>query len=49
MDLSIIIDGGVNENTASKVKEAGANVLVAGSYLFKEDNLAERSKELLQL
>lgn len=46
-DLSIIIDGGVNEQTAAKVREAGANVLVAGSFLFKGTDLVEQSKMLL--
>lgn len=30
----IEIDGGVNERTAPLLKEAGADVLVAGSYVF---------------
>ena len=30
----IEIDGGVNANTAPKLSEAGADVLVAGSYVF---------------
>lgn len=30
----IEIDGGVNENTGSRLAEAGADVLVAGSYVF---------------
>ena len=35
------VDGGVDENTAPLVKEAGANVLVAGSAVFcKEDRKA---------
>ena len=28
------VDGGIDKNTASAVKEAGANVLVSGSYIF---------------
>ncbi|MGB1040827.1 MAG: ribulose-phosphate 3-epimerase [Flavobacteriales bacterium] len=34
----IEIDGGVNSETAPKLLEAGADVLVAGSYVFKSDN-----------
>ncbi len=34
-ELDIIVDGGINAETAKLVKEAGANVLVAGSYVFK--------------
>jgi ribulose-phosphate 3-epimerase len=40
-DTSIVIDGGVNDKTKTMVKDAGANVLVAGSYLFKGNNLEE--------
>src|ERR1700722_6501441 len=32
----IEVDGGINEETGRKTVEAGANVLVAGTYLFKE-------------
>ncbi|WP_347860635.1 ribulose-phosphate 3-epimerase [Salimicrobium sp. PL1-032A] len=34
----IEVDGGVNEETASKCKQAGADVLVAGSAIFKSDD-----------
>lgn len=33
-DLDIEVDGGVNADTVSKCKRAGANVLVSASYLF---------------
>ncbi len=33
-DILIEVDGGINENNASAVKKAGANVLVAGSSVF---------------
>ena len=33
--LDVQVDGGINEKTAALVTEAGANVLVAGSYLFR--------------
>lgn len=32
----IQVDGGINEETGRKSVEAGANVLVAGTYLFKQ-------------
>ncbi len=38
----IEVDGGINETTAPKAIAAGANVLVAGSYLFGHDDFAER-------
>lgn len=34
----IEIDGGVTNKNAVQLKEAGADVLVAGSYVFKSDN-----------
>ncbi len=34
----IEIDGGVNQQTAPKLIEAGADVLVAGSFVFKSEN-----------
>lgn len=32
------VDGGINDETAHEVVRAGANVLVAGSYVFKHDD-----------
>lgn len=32
----IEVDGGINQETAKKVKEAGCDVAVAGSYVFKQ-------------
>ncbi len=37
-DLEIGVDGGVNAETAKQVVAAGANVLVAGSYIYKSDD-----------
>ena len=34
------VDGGIDVNTAPLVKEAGANVLVAGSAVFRESDRA---------
>lgn len=33
----IEVDGGINDETAKKCKEVGVDVLVAGSYVFKND------------
>ncbi|SER05283.1 ribulose-5-phosphate 3-epimerase [Gracilibacillus ureilyticus] len=40
MDLSfeIEVDGGVNQHTAKLCKEAGVDILVAGSAIFNEEN-----------
>lgn len=36
-DIDIEVDGGINDKTAKLAKTAGANVLVAGSYIFGGD------------
>ena len=36
-NIDIEVDGGINAETGKKVKEAGANILVAGSYIFNGD------------
>ena len=42
----IQIDGGINSETAKLAMEAGANWLVAGSYIFKANNREEACKKL---
>lgn len=37
--IDIQVDGGINDSTVKLVKEAGANVLVAGTYLFRADDM----------
>lgn len=39
--LDIEVDGGINEKTVSLVKSDGANVLVAGSYLYNAPDMSE--------
>ena len=39
-DLDIEVDGGINGTTAALVREAGANVLVSGSYLFAAQDMS---------
>jgi ribulose-phosphate 3-epimerase len=45
----IEIDGGVTNKNAKKLLEAGANILVAGSYVFKSKNPAETISKLSNL
>lgn len=40
-DLNIAVDGGINAQTAPLAREAGANILIAGSYIFKAVNRQE--------
>ena len=46
LKVNIEIDGGVNYETGKLCIEAGANVLVAGSFLFKQDNLTIATDKL---
>jgi ribulose-phosphate 3-epimerase len=41
LDVEIEVDGGVNEQTAKLCVEAGANVLVAGSAVYNQENRAK--------
>ncbi len=43
------VDGGVNADTGQAVVTAGADVLVAGSYIFKGDKRGERVETLKRL
>lgn len=45
-DIDLEVDGGVNDKTAKICVENGANVLVAGSYLFKKDDYAAAIQSL---
>lgn len=38
-NVLIEVDGGINNQNSQKIKMAGADVLVVGSYLFKSSNL----------
>lgn len=40
------VDGGINAETAKIVRAAGANLLIAGSYIFKKEDRAEAVKSL---
>jgi ribulose-phosphate 3-epimerase len=45
----IQIDGGVTNKNAKQLAEAGADVLVAGSYIFRSENPTETIVELNNL
>ena len=38
LNIDIEIDGGINFENCSEAKKAGANILVSGSTIFKENN-----------
>ena len=45
----IEVDGGVNEETGRMLKDAGADILVAGNYVFKAENPLQRISTLKNL
>lgn len=45
----IEIDGGVNANNAKPLVDAGADILVAGSFVFKSENPTETIKNLKEV
>ena len=47
--INIQVDGGINNEIAPKVIEAGANVLVAGSAVFKGGNIKSYEKNIKAL
>ena len=46
LNCLIEVDGGINDETGKKCRKAGADILVAGSYLFGHDDFIERVKKL---
>ena len=46
LHIDLEVDGGVNYETGKKCVDAGANILVAGSFLFKQENLTQASNQL---
>lgn len=45
-DIEIGVDGGINPATAKSVVEAGADVLVSGSFIFQSGNVGKAIVEL---
>ena len=45
-NIDLQVDGGINPETAKLVIEAGADVLVSGSYIFKSGNYQEAISKL---
>ena len=46
LEVDIEVDGGINLQTASQVKKAGANILVVGTALIQTENYKEMVAEL---
>lgn len=49
LSFELEIDGGINKETAPLAIEAGATVLVAGSYIFSAEDMSARIKEIKSL
>lgn len=47
LEVPIEVDGGINEHTAPLVKDAGASILVAGSYLFGASDMRSAVESLI--
>ena len=47
LKVDVEIDGGVNYDTGKLSIDAGANILVAGSFLFKQSNLTDATNKLI--
>lgn len=48
-DLDIEVDGGIKPGIIEKVKEAGANLFVSGSFIIKSDNPEQAVQQLKDL
>ncbi|HEC81020.1 MAG TPA: ribulose-phosphate 3-epimerase, partial [Thermoplasmatales archaeon] len=46
-NILLEVDGGVNKETGKIVKQAGADVLVAGNFVFKNEDYEQAIKYLL--
>lgn len=46
LDIDIEVDGGITDKTARLVVEAGANILVSGSYILNSENQKDAIKSL---
>lgn len=49
LDIDLEVDGGINGETAPLAIKAGANVLVAGNYVFSAEDMSARIKEIKSL
>lgn len=47
--LDIMVDGGINDETAALCAEHGANMYVAGSFLFKQADMAVAVKRMREI
>jgi ribulose-phosphate 3-epimerase len=48
-DLDIEVDGGITTENISRIVKAGANVIVAGSSIYKSENPTETIRKMKEL
>ncbi|QNQ83873.1 ribulose-phosphate 3-epimerase [Lactobacillus sp. PV037] len=46
LEIPIEVDGGIDDQTIKQVKEAGAKIFVAGSYIFKKGPIKQQIQKL---
>ncbi len=46
-NIPIAVDGGINLETVSRVKVAGASILIVGSYFYKSQDIGKSLSELI--
>ncbi|MBP3705709.1 MAG: ribulose-phosphate 3-epimerase [Clostridia bacterium] len=49
LDIELEVDGGINNETAPLAVDAGATVLVAGSYVFSAEDISAKIQEIKNL
>ena len=49
LNVHVQVDGGINDLTVGSVINAGADVIVSGSYLFKAKNMKEAAQKLREV
>ena len=49
LGFEIEVDGGVNHKNAADLKNAGANILVAGNFVFKDESPLDRIADLKRI
>ena len=49
IQVPIQVDGGVNDKTAPKLIEAGADILIVGTYIFNAEDSGQRIRLLKKI
>lgn len=49
LSLNIGVDGGINDKTAAACAKRGANMIIAGTYLYKAPNMSEAVEKLREV